>query len=90
MRLMEYVTHMGELRNAYRTLNGRPKEKRPRRRWGIILKCMSRKRGFVWPRPALGPTQPLTQWVPRALFLGVKRPGCEANYSLPSSAEVKE
>jgi hypothetical protein len=30
------------------------------------------------------------QWVPRALFLGVKRPGIEANHSLPSSSEVKE
>jgi hypothetical protein len=28
-------------------------------------------------RPALGPTQSPTQWVPRALSPGVKRPGCE-------------
>jgi hypothetical protein len=40
-------------------------------------------------RPALGPTQPPTQWAPVALSLGVKRPGREANHSLPSSAEVK-
>jgi hypothetical protein len=26
----------------------------------------------------------------RALFLGVKRPGCEADHLSPSSAEVKE
>jgi len=26
------------------------------------------------PRPALGPIQPPIQWVPEALFLGVKRP----------------
>jgi hypothetical protein len=35
-------------------------------------------------RHALGPTQPPIQWV-----LGVKRPGCEGDYSLPSSSEVK-
>jgi hypothetical protein len=40
-------------------------------------------------RPALGPTQPLTQWVPGSLSLGVKRPEREADHSSPSSAEVK-
>jgi hypothetical protein len=40
-------------------------------------------------RTALGPTQPLILWVPAALPLGVKRPGREADYSPPSSAEVK-
>jgi hypothetical protein len=34
-------------------------------------------------RPALGPTQPPIQWVPGVLFLGVSRPGCEADHSLP-------
>jgi hypothetical protein len=29
-------------------------------------------------RPALGPTQPPIQWVPKALTLGVKQPGREA------------
>jgi len=38
---------------------------------------------------ALVPTQPLIQWVPGALSLGVKRPGREAHHSPPSSAEVK-
>jgi hypothetical protein len=38
---------------------------------------------------ALGPTQPPIQWVPGALFLGVKRPGRETDHSLPSGAEVK-
>jgi hypothetical protein len=41
-------------------------------------------------RTALGPTQPPIQWVPRALSLGVKRPGREADHSPLSSAEVKE
>jgi hypothetical protein len=41
-------------------------------------------------RIALGPTQPPIQWVPGALSLGVKQPGSEADYSLPSSAKVKE
>jgi len=39
---------------------------------------------------ALGPTQPPIQWVPGAPPLGVKRPGREADHSLPSRAEVKE
>jgi hypothetical protein len=39
-------------------------------------------------RTALEPTQPPIQWVPGALSLGVKRPGCEAEHSPPSSAEV--
>jgi hypothetical protein len=30
------------------------------------------------------------QWVPGALFLGVKQPGHEDNHSPPFSAEVKE
>jgi hypothetical protein len=34
-------------------------------------------------------TQPPIQWVPGALSLGTKRPGCEADHSPPSSAEVK-
>jgi hypothetical protein len=37
----------------------------------------------------LGPTQPPIQWVPGALSRRVKRPGCEADHSPPSSAEVK-
>jgi hypothetical protein len=39
---------------------------------------------------ALGLTQPLIQGVKGARSLGVKRPGCEADHSPPSSAEVKE
>jgi hypothetical protein len=41
-------------------------------------------------RPALRLTQSPIQWVPRALSLGVKWPGREANHSPPSSSEVKE
>jgi hypothetical protein len=41
-------------------------------------------------RPVLGPIQPPIQWVPGALSLGKKRPGCEADGSPQSSAEVKE
>jgi hypothetical protein len=40
-------------------------------------------------RMGLGPTQPPIQWIPGALSLEVKRPGREADHSLPSSAEVK-
>jgi hypothetical protein len=54
-----------------------------RRRLGIFLFTTAS-------RTALGPTQPPIQWVPGALSLGVKRPGCEADYSRPSSTEVKE
>jgi hypothetical protein len=38
----------------------------------------------------MGPTQPPIQWVPGAFSLGVKRPGREADHSLPPTAEVKE
>jgi hypothetical protein len=41
-------------------------------------------------RIALGLTQAPIQWVPGALSLGVKCPGCEADHLPPSSAEVKE
>jgi hypothetical protein len=40
-------------------------------------------------RPALGSTQTPIQWVTGALFPGLKRPGCEADYSPPSRADVK-
>jgi hypothetical protein len=45
--------------------------------------------GTTASRPALGPIQPPSQWVPGALSLGVKQPGREADHSPPSSAEVK-
>jgi hypothetical protein len=40
-------------------------------------------------RTVLGPTQPPIQCVTGTLFLGVKRPGREADHSPPSNAEVK-
>jgi hypothetical protein len=40
-------------------------------------------------RPAVGPTQPPTQWVLWTLSPGVKQPRHEDDHSAPSSAEVK-
>jgi hypothetical protein len=40
-------------------------------------------------RPALGPTQLPTQWMPGTLSLGVKRQGCEPDHPPPPSADVK-
>jgi hypothetical protein len=40
-------------------------------------------------RPALGPTQPPSLWVPGFLSSRVKRPGREADHWPPSSAEAK-
>jgi hypothetical protein len=45
---------------------------------------------FTASRMALGLTHPPIQWVPGTLSLGVKRPGCESDHSLPSSAEVSK
>jgi hypothetical protein len=42
------------------------------------------------PRRILGPNQPPIQWVRKALSLGVKRPGPEADDSPPTSAEDKK
>jgi hypothetical protein len=46
--------------------------------------------GNFSPAPALRPTQPPVQYVPRVLSLGVERPRREADHSPPSSAEIKE
>lgn len=43
---------------------------------------------FVSFRPVLGPSQPTVQWVPAAVSLRVKRPGCDANHSLPFSIDA--
>jgi hypothetical protein len=45
---------------------------------------------FLLSRPTLVSTQPPIQWVPEALSLGIKRQGCEADLSSPSSAEFKK
>jgi hypothetical protein len=41
-------------------------------------------------RQAMGPTQPLMQWVPGALSPGVKRVGRVADQSPPNNGEVKK
>jgi len=40
-------------------------------------------------RQALGPSQSPIQWVPAAVYLGVKRLGREADNLPPSSVEVR-
>jgi hypothetical protein len=60
--------------------------------WMIGVLGFDSRRGlgifFTASRTALGPTQPPIQWLPVALFLGVKWPGREADRSPPSSDEV--
>lgn len=41
------------------------------------------------PRPTLGPTQLPIQWVPQALFPGIKRPMREADHSCPSGMKTE-
>jgi hypothetical protein len=55
--------------------------------WQLPRKVMKPGQGVS--RPAPGPIQPSSQWIPRAISLGVKRPAREADHSSPSSAEVK-
>jgi hypothetical protein len=51
----------------------------------VILKQILKKQIVVWIQLVGSGAHPaFLQWVP-----GVKRPGCEADYSPPSSAEVK-
>jgi len=63
--------------------------------WTIGVRSFDSRRGlgnFLFTtasRPALGHFQPFIKLVPGSLSLGIKRPGLEANHSLPSSAEVK-
>jgi hypothetical protein len=63
---------------ATRLRDGRPRFNYRQGQWWYFLLIVTAS------RPALEPTQPLIQWVP-----GIKRPGCEADNSPPSSAEVK-
>jgi hypothetical protein len=44
---------------------------------------------FILQRPERLCSPQSPQWVPRSLSLGIKLPGCEADHSPPSSAEVK-
>jgi hypothetical protein len=53
--------------------------------WGLGIFLFT-----ITSRMVLGLTQPPIQWIPEALSLGVKQPGCEAHHSPPSSTEVKE
>jgi hypothetical protein len=55
IRLVGHVARMGEKRNAYRILVGKPERKRPlerpRRRWEDNIKMDLREIGWVgWPR----------------------------------------
>jgi hypothetical protein len=50
-----------------------------------LITCVS-----MCSRPALGPTKPPIQWVPRALYPGVDHLGREAEHSPPASAEGKK
>jgi hypothetical protein len=56
------------------------------------FKCRQGQEIFLFPItsiPALRPTQIPIQRVPGDASSGVKRPGCEADHSPPSSSEVK-
>jgi hypothetical protein len=44
---------------------------------------------FTLARPTLGSTQPPIQWLPGALFSGVKREEREADHSPPTCAKIK-
>jgi hypothetical protein len=63
--------------------------------WTIGVRVFNFRRGlgiFLFTiafRLVPGPTEPRIKWVPGVLYLGVKRPVREADYSPPSSAEVK-
>jgi hypothetical protein len=64
---------------------------RLRARW-LGFNSRQRQRPFLFAiasEPSLGPTQHPIKWVPKALSLGVKWPGREADHSSPSNAEVK-
>jgi hypothetical protein len=56
---------------------------------GVGVRVLVEVKNFVLFTPALWPTQPPIQWV-RCSFPGVKRQGREADYSPPTSVEVKK
>jgi hypothetical protein len=60
---------------------------------GGRISSLSRVKNFPFSmlsKSALGPTQPSIQLISGALAQGVKRPGRDADHSLPTSAEVKK
>jgi hypothetical protein len=60
--------------------------------WGSRVRFLAGAGNFLTTasRTTLGLTQPPIQWVSGTLSVGVKRSGREADFSPPSSAEVKE
>jgi hypothetical protein len=59
--------------------------------WGVRVQVSVGSRIFsTSSRPALGLTQPPSQWVAGAFSPGIKRPGREADHSPTTSAEVKK
>jgi hypothetical protein len=92
--LLERERERGETTSHVKTMKEREKENNDS--WTIGVLGFDSRRGlgiFLFTtasRTALGTTQPLIQWVPGASSLGVKRPGREADYSPPSTAEVNE
>jgi hypothetical protein len=61
-------------------------------RYGVDVPDIECRWGLDFPhpsRPALGPTQPLIQWV-KGLVQLVKRPGSGVDHPPPSTVEIKE
>jgi hypothetical protein len=56
----------------------------------VLVPVVSRIVTSPYSPDRMGSTQSYIQWVQRTLSQGVKRPGPEAENSLPSSAEVKK
>jgi hypothetical protein len=58
IRWAGHVARMGEVRGVYSALVGKPEGKsplgRPRRRWGIILRCIFRKLEGSWRLDGVG------------------------------------
>jgi hypothetical protein len=58
-------------------------------RWFEYRQALGSFLSITASRPARGPTQPPNQWLSGALYLGLKQPESEADYSPPSIAEFK-
>jgi hypothetical protein len=89
-----YVQVLKRLREAVRAMIAQSVQ-RWATSWTIGVLGFDSRRGlgiFLYTtasRTVLVPAQPPMEWVLGALSLGLKRPGREADYSPPSSAEVK-